>query len=295
VRELSNHEGERTNFEGVRLLPHAQMRVRRHWRSVILFFVVWTAFAGMQVAKDWYALNAVGRAFFPANHVAQAAFIFYPWFVMSLAIGGVLRNFPKSMAHAKGYASHALFAAFVGLVHLLLITASIWIFFPDNVVNARFWPVFTEQFLAWFHFEILVYFAVLLVWRTLLSRRSPPDAGARKHRERITGKIDGETHIVAVDLIDWFESQNNYVIAHNGARSIKLRQTMKSLDFQLDKKRFVRVHRRALVNVDRLRCLEGAHLVMTNGDRVACSRSGKQALKRLLFDCMPTQDFPGQE
>ncbi len=78
------------------------------------------------------------------------------------------------------------------------------------------------------------------------------------------------------------------MVAYSDERTITIRETMKSLESRLDEKRFVRVHRSALINVDRLCCFEGANLVMTNGDRVACSRSGKKILKQLLSLSTPT-------
>ncbi|MGI9247650.1 MAG: LytTR family transcriptional regulator DNA-binding domain-containing protein, partial [Woeseiaceae bacterium] len=41
-------------------------------------------------------------------------------------------------------------------------------------------------------------------------------------------------------------------------------------------------HRSALVNMDRLRGIDGTRLVMANGARVTCSRSGKKTLKQRL-------------
>ena len=62
-----------------------------------------------------------------------------------------------------------------------------------------------------------------------------------------------------------------------------LRETMKDLSRKLDPKRFVRVHRSAIVNVEKVREIlrEGRSegmVVMTGGQRLKISKAGWQAV-----------------
>jgi two-component system LytT family response regulator len=57
---------------------------------------------------------------------------------------------------------------------------------------------------------------------------------------------------VRVDEIDWIEAEGNYVRLHRGRASHLLRETMASLEESLDPQRFRRIHRSAIVNVDRI-------------------------------------------
>jgi two-component system LytT family response regulator len=72
-----------------------------------------------------------------------------------------------------------------------------------------------------------------------------------------------------VDDIDWLEAADNYVTVHAGAAEHLLRDTLSGLEARLDAARFVRVHRRAVVNVAAVRAVRaqphGDHLVELRG------------------------------
>jgi two-component system, LytTR family, response regulator len=81
-----------------------------------------------------------------------------------------------------------------------------------------------------------------------------------------------------VDQIDWIESADNYARLHVGGREHLLRETLAHLEGRLDPRRFVRVHRRAIVNLDAIaevRALfQGGYEVrLRSGDRVPVGRT----------------------
>ncbi len=86
------------------------------------------------------------------------------------------------------------------------------------------------------------------VLERLLARPSYPS--------RILVKGTGRTVVVSVDAIDWIGGAGNYVRLHSGGRSVLHRATIHEILSQLDPARFVRIHRSAIVNVDRIRELE---------------------------------------
>ncbi len=66
-----------------------------------------------------------------------------------------------------------------------------------------------------------------------------------------------------------------------------VRQTLAAIEGQLDPKRFLRVHRSAVVNVDRIKELQplfnGEHsLILDDGTRLTLSRKYKDKLFELL-------------
>ena len=66
-----------------------------------------------------------------------------------------------------------------------------------------------------------------------------------------------------------------------------VRQTLAAIEGQLDPKRFLRVHRSAMVNVDRIKELQplfnGEHsLILDDGTRLTLSRKYKDKLFELL-------------
>ncbi len=92
---------------------------------------------------------------------------------------------------------------------------------------------------------------------------------------------------VRADEIDWISADGNYARLHVGARVHLVRETMAALEAALDPARFVRIHRSAIVNVDRIASLEpyfhGEYVVtMRDGSRLTSSRSYSARLRALL-------------
>jgi two-component system LytT family response regulator len=88
---------------------------------------------------------------------------------------------------------------------------------------------------------------------------------------------------VNVDEIEWVEAADYYACLHIGARSLMLRETIKQLAETLDPKKFVRVHRSAIVNITHVREIlrEGRNegwVFLSNGQRVKMSKAGWQNL-----------------
>lgn len=105
--------------------------------------------------------------------------------------------------------------------------------------------------------------------------------------DRFLVKKLGREFLVRVDDIDWIEAAGNYVTLHVGERLYPLRETMAGIEHKLDAQRFVRVHRSAIVNLDRVREIEpldtgDARAHLHGGARVNVSRRYRQALKDRL-------------
>jgi two-component system LytT family response regulator len=88
---------------------------------------------------------------------------------------------------------------------------------------------------------------------------------------------------VDVGDIEWIEASDYYACLHVGTRSFMLRQTMKDLAQTLDPKQFVRIHRSAIVNVEKVREIlrEGRSegmVAMASGQRLKMSKAGWEAL-----------------
>ena len=58
---------------------------------------------------------------------------------------------------------------------------------------------------------------------------------------------------VKTDEIDWIEAAGDYVSLHVGKKSHLLRESMSGMETKLDAKRFVRIHRSTIVNVERIK------------------------------------------
>jgi two-component system LytT family response regulator len=75
---------------------------------------------------------------------------------------------------------------------------------------------------------------------------------SREHLDRVAVKVDGVLRIVRTADIDWWETDGNYVRLHVGPSSHLIRATATSIESQLDPRQFLRIHRRYIVNIDRV-------------------------------------------
>jgi two-component system, LytTR family, response regulator len=88
---------------------------------------------------------------------------------------------------------------------------------------------------------------------------------------------------VAVDEIDWIEAADYYACLHVGTRSFMLRETIKQLAAMLDPRRFVRIHRSVIVNVERVsEVLREGSVILKTGQRLKMSKEGWQNLRNCL-------------
>lgn len=104
---------------------------------------------------------------------------------------------------------------------------------------------------------------------------------------RIVIRDGAEVHVVPIDRVDYVEAQDDYIAVHAGDRTLLKDQTLGSLESQLDPRRFVRIHRSYLLNLDRLAKLEPASkdtktAVLRDGRTLPVSRSGYERLQQLL-------------
>ncbi|HEU0079894.1 MAG TPA: LytTR family DNA-binding domain-containing protein, partial [Longimicrobiaceae bacterium] len=71
--------------------------------------------------------------------------------------------------------------------------------------------------------------------------------------ERLLVRAEGRILFLRTDEIDWVGAQGNYAELHVGAEAYLIRETMGELEARLDPRRFLRVHRSTIVNLDRVR------------------------------------------
>ena len=108
--------------------------------------------------------------------------------------------------------------------------------------------------------------------------------------ERVAVKSDGGTRILQIADVDWFETDGNYVRVHVGKNTYLIRSTANRLQEELDPARFARIHRRYLVNVDRVVGLEpwfggDAVVLLRDGTKLRLSRNFREEfLGRMLGD-----------
>ena len=105
--------------------------------------------------------------------------------------------------------------------------------------------------------------------------------------ERVLLKSGGRSRLVKAAQVDWIEAEGVYARLHVGSESFLLRTPMHELEARLDARRFVRIHRSTIVNLDRVREIRepdpGAHVaVLEDGTKLKISRTRKAALEKRL-------------
>ena len=105
--------------------------------------------------------------------------------------------------------------------------------------------------------------------------------------ERFLVRARGKVVVVRAEDIDWIEAADYYATLHVGGDSHLIRETMTDLEGSLDARRFVRVHRRAIVNIDRVREVHplfrgDCTLVLADGTQVKLSRTRRAEFERLF-------------
>lgn len=110
---------------------------------------------------------------------------------------------------------------------------------------------------------------ILALLKTLKSSNS--------YIERFVVRLRGRMLLIQAADVDCLQAEDNYVRIHSGTASYLHRETLSNLATKLNPRKFVRVHRSALVNVNKIREVllhDGEYqLVLMNGSRVGLSRT----------------------
>jgi two-component system LytT family response regulator len=105
--------------------------------------------------------------------------------------------------------------------------------------------------------------------------------------ERIAIKSSGRVVFVRTNEIDWIEAADNYVNLHVGNESHMHRETMTALAERLPPKKFLRISRSTIVNVERIKELQplfhGEYaVILRSGKTLTLSRSYRDVVDQLV-------------
>ena len=105
--------------------------------------------------------------------------------------------------------------------------------------------------------------------------------------EYLVVHAENRSVLVRTSAIDWIEAKGNYVNVHRGRESSLVRKSLSALQAELDPRRFVRIHRSAIVNVDRIRELERMfhgeyRVILQSGAQLTLSRHYRRAFQKLV-------------
>jgi hypothetical protein len=255
-------------------------------------FIYWVMIVGALAPGNWVNAVTMGATPHLGREVLRVTAAGLLGSVSAPIFFALSRRFP--IAAPRRWRNGAVHLLAAGLAASILIIAghvlANWLLEPAHKVSLAGWRGDLAAN------ELLVFAGVMALSGLAHLRQSrlssaPPEQTSRDHAldplKVIEIKEKGRSHMVSVAEIDWIEAQGNYVALHVGNRALLLRETLTRLESRLDPARFVRIHRRDIVALDRITGIEPA----ANGDAVVhlkdktvlrVSRIYRHALKRGL-------------
>lgn len=229
------------------------------------------------VAGSLIAISCVANALVVWADLARAGqpySVWLPWVlevtshvavaVLIPAVIGFDHRFPLSATSWRRHLpAHMAFSVVFSLAHVAIFywlrKLAYAVIFPEH---RYYWPnwfaEFGYEYLKDFRTYMLILSIVYLYRFTLLrlqgeagfvaTDNAPDDAPA----DRFLIKKLGREFLVRVADIDWIEASGNYVNLHVAGRVYPLRGTMTAIGMKLAASGFARVHRGAIVNLDRV-------------------------------------------
>jgi two-component system LytT family response regulator len=109
----------------------------------------------------------------------------------------------------------------------------------------------------------------------------------KNYLERLVIKAAGRIYFLETEEIDWIEAEGNYVSVHSAKKTHLLRETISSLEAQLDPKKFVRIHRSSIIRLDFIQELQpwfhGEYrVILRDGTQLTLSRNHREKLQEAL-------------
>ena len=120
-----------------------------------------------------------------------------------------------------------------------------------------------------------------------MAEAAPETPSPTRYEKMINIKDQGQIFRVDVDSIERIDAAGDYMCIQTGDNTLILRETMKDLEKRLDPRRFQRVHRSTIVNLDLVRQVKPhtngeCFLVLDSGAQVKVSRSYRDVVARFV-------------
>ena len=112
------------------------------------------------------------------------------------------------------------------------------------------------------------------------------EAIARGPMTRLFVRTGGSITPVPVAAVSWFEARGDYVAAHAGTQRHLLHVSLNHLESRLDPKRFVRIHRTHIVNLEQVASFRPVgkgrlEAILNDGTKLPVSRMRSQEIREL--------------
>lgn len=118
----------------------------------------------------------------------------------------------------------------------------------------------------------------------LLNKKMAPQ---RQDLRELAIRVGKQVRFVSIDEIDWIEAQGDYARIHVGAGTHLIRESLNTLEGQLNTAAFLRIHRSAIVRLNRIASVSSlpnrdCQVKLRNGTSLRVSRTYSDHLRKLL-------------
>src|SRR5579872_3730001 len=219
------------------------------------------------------------------------------WWLIPLIVWW-LRYFPVTRGTLwRNLPAHLVATLPFSLLHvegMLLLRKLAYLFVGERYDFGPFWPnwpyEFRKDFVTyWLLLGGLLAFRFYGLWMD--ARESPAPAGDAQPEgaplERLVVRKLNREFILNIEDIERIEADGNYVSLYVRGTAYPLRESLVTLEKRLDQKRFARVHRGHIVNIDQIREIQpwdhgDYRIVLKDGSFVNFSRRYRSRLSHLF-------------
>ena len=125
--------------------------------------------------------------------------------------------------------------------------------------------------------------------RRSLPAIAPEDRPGGQRPERLVVKDGTRVHVIPIARLDYVAAQDDYVALHSEGKSYLKQQPIAAVEKLLDPACFVRIHRSAIVNLERVARIEpygkeSRIAILRDGTRLPVSRAGYARLLEAMGD-----------
>jgi len=256
----------------------------RRLRLAAIVVAAWTAVALVLSVQGYVTSASAGRpqAWWPSFGYSLA--IFSVWAVMTGPILLAVRRIEASgWSPARRAIAYAAGAPLAWASHIGLFVLAYWPVYNDGGRIPTPWAMAEKMFVRNLGTDLLFYAALVAIGLMATRRARRPQAVLDALRARSRGAV----RIVPLAEVDWIGAAGNYAEAHTASGPVLLDESLVSLAERLPADRFARIHRGAIVRLDRIAEVRSlgrgdAEVVLRSGLALRLSRRYRAALSAWL-------------
>ena len=220
------------------------------------WLVVALVFSGQGYLFSLYAGRA--QAWWPSLGYSLA--IFSIWAVITWPLMLFVRRVEAWGAPLPSrLAVYALGLVVVAALHVGLFALVYWPIYNDGGRIPTRWAMGARMFISNAHTNAVFYVAIAVATaRVAASSREKAAARTRPVGDGLRVRRRGRVQVAPLSDVEWIGAAGNYAEAHTGERAFLVDESLSALATRLPADTFVRIHRGAIVRLDRIAEVRGA-------------------------------------